>query len=75
MSSYFKPHFGTHTHNFTHTETVAIVREGGDIGLFITQVPKVFNNIFLFVDLTTMGTFIEFLMFSSFSLVCKRFNH
>ena len=26
-------------------------REGGDIGLFITLVPKVFNNVFLFVRL------------------------
>ena len=31
-------------------------REGGDIGLFLTLVPKVF----LFVGLTTLGSFIEF---------------
>ena len=30
-------------------------REGGDIGLFITLVPKVLYNIFLFVGLTTLG--------------------
>ena len=30
--------------------------KGGDIGLFITQVPKVF----LFIGLTTLGTFIDF---------------
>ena len=29
--------------------------EGGDIGLFITPVPKVYNNVFLFVGLTTLG--------------------
>ena len=34
-------------------------REGGDIGLFILLVPKVFNNIFLFVGSTTLGTFVE----------------
>ena len=33
-------------------------REGGDNGLFITLVLKVFN-VFLFVGLTTFGTFIE----------------
>ena len=33
-----------------------LVREGGDIGLFITLVPKVLNNIFLFFGLTTLGT-------------------
>ena len=35
-------------------------REGGDIGLFIAQVPKVYDDVFLFVGLTTLGTFIEF---------------
>ena len=28
-------------------------REGGDIGLFIILVPKVYNNVFQFVGLTT----------------------
>ena len=28
--------------------------------LFITLVPKVLYNVFLFVDLTALGTFIEF---------------
>ena len=27
--------------------------------MFITQVPKVFNNVFLFIGWTTLGTFIE----------------
>ncbi len=31
-------------------------RERVDNGLFITLVPKVFNNIFLFISLTTLGT-------------------
>ena len=35
-------------------------RERGDIELFITLVPNVFDNVFLFVGLTTLGTFIEF---------------
>ena len=34
-------------------------RKRGDNGLFITLVPKVCYNIFLFVDLTTLGTFTE----------------
>ena len=33
------------------------LRQGGDIVLFITLVPKVFNNALSFVDLKTMGTF------------------
>ena len=33
------------------------VREGGDIGLFITLVPKFYNNVFLFLGLTTLGTY------------------
>ena len=36
--------------------TVLDDREGGDTGMFIALVPKVF----LFVDLTTLGTFVEF---------------
>ena len=35
-------------------------REGGDIGLFISLVPKVLNNVLLFVGSTTLGAFIEF---------------
>ena len=36
------------------------IKEGGDIRLFITPVPNVFNNIFFFVGLTTLGALIEF---------------
>ena len=36
---------------------LAIAREGEDNELFITLVPKVYNNDFLFVGLTTLGTF------------------
>ena len=32
-------------------------REGGDIGLFITLVPKVYYYGFLFVGLTTLSNF------------------
>ena len=43
--------------------------------LVITQlVPKVYNNVFLFVGLTTLVT-IEFELFGSLSGVSKRFNH
>ncbi len=35
-------------------------REGGDNGLFIALVPKFYHKVFLFVGLTTFGTFIEF---------------
>ena len=35
-------------------------KEGRDIGLFITLVPKFENNDFLFIGLTTLETFIEF---------------
>ena len=48
-------------------------REGGDIGLFITLVPKVFLIVF-FVGLATLGTFIEFWLVGSFSWVSKRCN-
>ena len=37
-----------------------ISREGGDNELFFTLVPKVLNNVFLFVELTTLGNFAEF---------------
>ena len=36
-------------------------REGGEIRLFITIVPKVLQKLFL-VGLTTLGTFIKFLL-------------
>ena len=32
------------------------LREGGDNGLFITLVPKVYYNVFLCVGITTLGT-------------------
>ena len=35
------------------------IRKGGDIGLSITLVPKVFNNVLLSVVIKTLGTFIE----------------
>ena len=51
-------------------------REEGYIGLFTTLVPNVlYNNIFLFVGLTTLGTFIEFWFVGSLIWVSKRFNH
>ena len=36
------------------------IREGGDIGLFITLVPKVLNYFFLFVVSTILWTLIGF---------------
>ena len=41
-------------------------RKGEDIGLFITLVPKV-NNVVLFVETTTYGAFIDFLLVGSLS--------
>ena len=38
-------------------------------------VPKVYNNAFLFVGLTTLGTFTEFLLVDLLSWVFERFNH
>ena len=35
-------------------------REGGDTGLFINWSLKFYNNMFLFVGLTTVGSFMEF---------------
>ncbi len=35
-------------------------RGGGDIGLFITLVFKGYYKVFQLVDITTLGTFIEF---------------
>ena len=40
--------------------STVICREGRDVGLFITLVPQIYNNVFLFVCLTTLGTFLEF---------------
>ena len=37
-----------------------LTRKGRDILHFITLVPNFFNNVFLYVSLTTLGTFIEF---------------
>ena len=34
--------------------------ERGGNGLFITLVPKVYNNVFLFVGLTTLGDLLNF---------------
>ena len=36
-------------------------RKGGDIELFITLYPKVYNTVFLFISLTNLGFFIDFL--------------
>ena len=48
-------------------------REGGDIGLFITLVPKTYDNVFLSVGLITLGTFIEFWLVGSFSWSIQKF--
>ena len=50
-------------------------KEGGDIGLFITLVPKVYKTFFLFVGSTTLVTFIEFWLVCSWSWVFKRFHY
>ena len=47
-------------------KTIRIIREGGNIVLFIKLVPNV---------LTFLGTFIEFLLVDSLSSVSQRFNH
>ena len=45
----------------THLKTLKLPgREGRDNGLLITLVPKVYDNVFLFVSLATLGTFNEF---------------
>ena len=56
---------------FVHT----IYLQGGDIGLFITLVPKFYNNVLLFVCIPSLATYIEFNMVGSLSFVSKRFNH
>ena len=39
---------------------LVLFRESGDNGLFIILVPKVYDNVFLFVGLTTLETYTEF---------------
>ena len=46
------------------------IRKEGDNGLFITLVPKVFNNVFFFV-----GDFDVFWLAGWSSWVFKRYNH
>ena len=41
------------------------IKEGGDIGLFITLVPKALLQNILNVDLKTLGTFTKILSVSS----------
>ena len=36
------------------------VKEGGDNVMLISLVPKFYNNVSLFVDLTTLGTLVNF---------------
>ena len=48
---------------------------GGRKVLCITIVHKVYNYDFLFVGLTTLGTFIEFWLVGLLSWVFERFNH
>ena len=45
---------------FAFTVSVIFHRERRDNGIYYTQVPKVFDNVFLFVGLTIFGTFIKF---------------
>ena len=52
-----------------------ICREGGDIWLSIRLVPNFYDNVFLLVYLTTLGTFILFLLVGSVGKVSKRFNY
>ena len=35
-------------------------KEGGELGYLLQLFPKFYNNVFLFVGLSTLGTFIEF---------------
>ena len=43
-------------------------------GLFYMLVPKDYNNVFLFIGWTALGTFIEFCLVGSWRLMSKRFN-
>ena len=55
--------------NYFNLSTWPNIREGGDIGLLITLVPKI-----LFVSLTTLETKIEFPLVGLLSLVSKLFS-
>ena len=46
----------------------------GTLGCLLIKFPKFYNNVFLFVGLTTLGTLIEFWLVSSLSWVYKNFN-
>ena len=75
-----------HTHwdpvNFTHgfilkmfkKDPVLYIKDEGDEKLFITLVPKVFDNVFLYVGLTTFGTYNEFCWVDLLGWVFKCFN-
>ena len=49
-------------------------RERWDSRLYVLS-QKFYYNVFLFVDLTTFGTFDKFWLVASWSWVYKRFNH
>ena len=51
-----------------------IIREGGDNGLFILWYPKIYNNAFLFLGPTTVGTFIKFLLVGSLNVSTNNCN-
>ena len=50
-------HASKREHSFFHGSAAACPRKEGYNGLFITMYPKVFNNVFLLVGLTTLGAF------------------
>ena len=54
---------------------LVLSREGGDRGFFNSLVPKVFNNVFLFVGFTILTTLLELSLVGSLRWVSKRFNH
>ena len=58
----FSPHASNHLLSFAHFnhQNVDLCFWNVDNGLFITLVKKVFNNVFLFVSLTTLGTSVNF---------------
>ena len=45
----------------------------GTLGCLFQKFPKFYHNVFLFVCLTTLGTFIEFCLVYSLSLVVQTF--
>ena len=56
--------------SYRHTDILSLLYKDltgkeGDNGLFITLVPKLFNNVFLFLGSTALGTFNEFGLFDS----------